>query len=71
MKTAVKYPVLLYIMQTKGYTVTDIANIAGISIPSAYGKMQGKTDWTLIEMRKIKEALRYRNSLDRLFGYEV
>lgn len=69
MKTII-FPVLSGIMRRKKLTVTDIAHIAGISIPSAYGKMSGKTDWTLTEMKKIKEALRCRESLDTLFFNE-
>lgn len=69
--TKAKYPVLQACMQTKKLDIYKLANATGTTIQSVYNKLKGKTDWSLNEALKIKEALDYKESIETLFYCEV
>lgn len=60
------FPNVLIEMKRRGYSQKKMAEYIGVSKATLQNKLNGKTQFTLQEMRAMKEALGVR-SLDYLF----
>lgn len=60
------FPNILIELKNRKCTQRELAKFVGISYSSMNGKMNGRADFTLSEMRRIQEALG-SCSLDYLF----
>ena len=55
--TTVDLPTLKSYIEHSGYKTTYIAQFMGISRPSLFNKMHGRTDFTIMEVYKLSQLL--------------
>ncbi len=61
------FPNLIVEMKRSHVTQTKVAEVLGITNTAVSNKMKGKTEWTLLEMCKIKQSFFPELTLDDLF----
>lgn len=61
------FPNLIVEMKRSRVTQTKVAEVLGITNTAVSNKMKGKTEWTLLEMCKIKQSFFPELTLDDLF----
>lgn len=59
--TTVDLPTLKSYIEHSGYKTTYIAQFMGISRPSLFNKMHGRTDFTIMEVYKLSQLLGLSN----------
>lgn len=64
------YPNLRAEMARAGLTITNLAQLMDVSIPTLSNKLNGKKDFSLKDAFKIKKILRTDVSIDELFKKE-
>lgn len=61
------FPNLIVEMKRNHVTQTKVAEVLGITNTAVNNKMKGKTEWTLLEMCRIKQTFFPELTLDDLF----